>query len=102
VLDAGKSVLIGAPGIANRSDASALLDRGSTLVLYTDGLVEDRNTDVDAGIARLCELVAGHDPAAGLRALCDRLLEGLAEEGQHTDDAALIVVRIADDWGPGH
>ena len=52
VLDGGKSVLIGAPGRADgtgRADASAYLSRGSTLLLYTDGLVEDRNTDVDAG-----------------------------------------------------
>jgi serine phosphatase RsbU (regulator of sigma subunit) len=98
VLDGGKSVLIGAPGTADRSDASAAVARGSTLVLYTDGLVEDRGTDVDEGVARLCSLVARHDPTFGVDALCDQLLDELLT-GPRTDDAAVIAVRISDDWG---
>ena len=98
VLDGGKSVLIGAPGTADRTDASEVIARGSTLVLYTDGLVEDRGTDVDEGVARLCSLVGGHDPALGVSALCDRLLDELLT-GPRTDDAAVIAVRISDDWG---
>jgi serine phosphatase RsbU (regulator of sigma subunit) len=92
-------VLIGAPGGAsNRPDGSALIARGSTLVLYTDGLVEDRQTDIDAGVARLCGLVAAHDPALGVSTLCDRLLDELLT-GPRTDDAAVVAVRISDDWG---
>jgi PAS domain S-box-containing protein len=99
LLDEGKSVLIGAPGEAsNRPDGSAFLPCGSTLILYTDGLVEDRQTDIDAGIARLRDLVAAHDPALGVDVLCDRLLEELLT-GPRTDDAAVVAVRITDDWG---
>ena len=108
VLDGGKSVLIGAPGGSSeggRPDGSAFIPRGATLILYTDGLVEDRETDVDAGVARLCALVAGHDPALGVSRLCDRLLDELLT-GPRTDDAAVIAVRISDSWGhdpaPGH
>jgi PAS domain S-box-containing protein len=101
VLNDGKSVLIGAPGGAGetgRPDGSALIPRGSTLILYTDGLVEDRETDIDAGVDRLCALVAGHDPALGVARLCDRLLDELLT-GPRTDDAAVVAVRISDDWG---
>jgi PAS domain S-box-containing protein len=101
VLDGGKSVLIGAPGGSSeggRPDGSAFIPRGATLILYTDGLVEDRETDVDAGVARLCALVAGHDPALGVSRLCDRLLDELLT-GPRTDDAAVIAVRISDSWG---
>jgi PAS domain S-box-containing protein len=101
VLNDGKSVLIGAPGGAGetgRPDGSAFIPHGSTLVLYTDGLVEDRETDIDAGVARLCALVAGHDPALGVSTLCDRLLDELLT-GPRTDDAAVVAVRISDDWG---
>jgi PAS domain S-box-containing protein len=101
VLDGGKSVLIGAPGGSSeggRPDGSAFIPRGSTLILYTDGLVEDRETDVDSGVARLCALVAGHDPALGVSTLCDRLLDELLT-GPRTDDAAVIAVRISDSWG---
>jgi PAS domain S-box-containing protein len=104
VLDGGKSVLIGAPARrggavgTGRTEASAYLPRGSTLLLYTDGLVEDRNTDVDAGVARLCSLVSRHDPALGVAALCDRLLDELLT-GTRTDDAAVVAVRISAAWG---
>jgi PAS domain S-box-containing protein len=97
ILDEGKSVLIGAPGIAGRTDAEAFVGHGSTLILYTDGLVEDRETDVEDGIAHLCSLVAAHDPALGVDALCDTLLDELLD-GPRQDDAAVIAVRIADDW----
>ena len=101
VLDGGKSVLIGAPGGSSeggRPDGSAFIPRGATLILYTDGLVEDRETDIDAGVARLCALVAGHDPALGVSTLCDRLLDELLT-GPRTDDAAVVAVRISDSWG---
>lgn len=100
VLDGGKSVLIGAPGgeVADRPDGSAFVPLGSTVILYTDGLVEDRQTDIDAGIDRLCRLVAGHDPALGVGRLCDRLLDELLT-GARTDDAAVVAVRLTEDWG---
>jgi PAS domain S-box-containing protein len=101
VLDGGKSVLIGAPARAarnGRSDATAYLPRGSTLLLYTDGLVEDRTVDVDVGVQRLCSLVSRHAPALGVAALCDRLLDELLV-GPRTDDAAVVAVRISAAWG---
>jgi PAS domain S-box-containing protein len=101
VLDGGKSVLIGAPGGSSeggRPDGSAFIPRGATVILYTDGLVEDRETDIDAGVAKLCALVAGHDPALGVSTLCDRLLDELLT-GPRTDDAAVVAVRISDSWG---
>ncbi len=45
----------------------------------------------------ICE-PPGHDPALGVGRLCDRLLDELLT-GPRTDDAAVIAVRIADDWG---
>jgi PAS domain S-box-containing protein len=101
ILDGGKSVLIGAPGGSSeggRPDGTAFIPRGATLILYTDGLVEDRETDVDSGVARLCALVAAHDPELGVSTLCDRLLDELLT-GPRTDDAAVIAVRISDRWG---
>jgi serine phosphatase RsbU (regulator of sigma subunit) len=101
VLDGGKSVLIGAPARADgsgRSDAAAYLPCGSTLLLYTDGLVEDRSVDVDVGVDRLCSLVSRHDPALGVDVLCDRLLDELLA-GPRTDDAAVVAVRISTAWG---
>jgi PAS domain S-box-containing protein len=100
LLDSGKSVLIGAPGgsESGRPDGSVPIPRGSTLVFYTDGLVEDRETDIDAGIAKLCALVAGHDPALGVSTLSDRLLDELLS-APRTDDAAVMVIRVTEGFG---
>jgi hypothetical protein len=49
-------------------------------------------------VARLCALVAAHDPSLGVSTLCDRLLDELLS-GPRTDDAAVIAVRISDRWG---
>ena len=65
---------------------------GSTLVLYTDGLVERRDADLDTGIARLRE---AHVDLVGLplEELLDELLERLVQ-GRPEDDVALVAVRL--------
>ena len=81
--------MLGAPP-APAVEWTGVLPPGATLVLFTDGLVESRWSDIDAGLARL--------RAAALRTattdpdeLCDRLLADLA--GTHrTDDIALLAV----------
>ncbi|KND28245.1 SpoIIE family protein phosphatase [Streptomyces acidiscabies] len=66
------------------------LPEGSLLALYTDGLVESRERDLDRGAADLGRLL---DPAAvSLDALCDTLTDALLP-GRRTDDAALLLAR---------
>lgn len=67
------------------------LDPGSVLALYTDGLVEMRGCDLDAGLDGLCRtLAAGPDD---LEQLADAVLAGL-EAGGADDDVALVLVRV--------
>ncbi|MFD3620733.1 SpoIIE family protein phosphatase [Streptomyces sp. NPDC058676] len=66
------------------------LREGSLLALYTDGLVESRDNDVDIGITRLCQTLAG--PAASLDVLCDTVLGAVLPE-RPTDDVALLIAR---------
>jgi anti-sigma regulatory factor (Ser/Thr protein kinase)/putative methionine-R-sulfoxide reductase with GAF domain len=70
------------------------LNPGSTLILYTDGLVEQRRASLDDGLRRLVELASAElEPEAR----CDAILQGMeAEEG---DDVALLVVEVASDIG---
>ncbi len=65
---------------------------GDTLVLYTDGLVERRGEDIDAGLDRLTGALARH---AGLEPghLADTQLARLGVADGGPDDIALVVVR---------
>jgi PAS domain S-box-containing protein len=85
------SRLLGAPPApAPAAEWAGVLPVGATLVLFTDGLVESRSADIDAGLARLLSAAAGAgttDPDE----LCDRLLADLT--GAHrADDIALLAL----------
>jgi len=76
-----------------RPEASTRFDAGAALVLYTDGLVERRTEDIDAGLGRLAESLTRHrrdDPDT----LADALLSDLRPPGGATDDTALVIVRL--------
>ncbi|MEV6172474.1 SpoIIE family protein phosphatase [Streptomyces sp. NPDC051954] len=66
------------------------LDEGSRLVLYTDGLVEDRERDIDVGLELLRAALeqAGESPEDTCRVVLDSRLTV-----RSSDDIALIVAR---------
>ncbi|WP_058043157.1 SpoIIE family protein phosphatase [Streptomyces roseifaciens] len=66
------------------------LREGSSLVLYTDGLIEDRKRDIDAGLAILTSTLAhaGRTPDE----VCEEVLKALLPARQR-DDIALLVAR---------
>ncbi|MER6850990.1 SpoIIE family protein phosphatase [Streptomyces flaveolus] len=66
------------------------LDPGNTLLLCTDGLVEEPGADLDDGMRALTELVAAGPQ--DVRKLADRLIEA-AEQRGGDDDVALLVLR---------
>ncbi|RRS01523.1 PP2C family protein-serine/threonine phosphatase [Glycomyces terrestris] len=66
---------------------------GDTLVLYTDGLIERRDEDIDVGLDRLCRTLARHR-ALGPRQMADAVLEDLGVAGGAHDDISLIIVRL--------
>ncbi|MEU6703568.1 SpoIIE family protein phosphatase [Streptomyces wuyuanensis] len=67
---------------------------GSLLALFTDGLVEARDRDIDKGLDTLAHVLAGGaDPAESLEELCDRAISELLPDGTTNDDTALLLVR---------
>ncbi|MQA32659.1 SpoIIE family protein phosphatase [Modestobacter roseus] len=83
------SRMLGAPPSAP-VEWSGVIPPGATLVLFTDGLVESRSSDIDAGLDRL-RVAAERAPTADPDELCDRLLGDLA--GTHrADDIALLAL----------
>jgi integral membrane sensor domain MASE1/anti-sigma regulatory factor (Ser/Thr protein kinase) len=64
---------------------------GTTLLLYTDGLVERRGTSIDEGLRMLKECVPS--PSADLDAVCDGIVGTLVDDALE-DDAALLAIRL--------
>ncbi|MEU0674610.1 SpoIIE family protein phosphatase [Streptomyces sp. NPDC006172] len=80
-------------GLGGMPFLAAELDiaEGSQLVLYTDGLIEDRTRDLDEGMELLRKSLAGHPdrpPEESCQAVLDSLLPG-----RPTDDVALLIAR---------
>ncbi|WP_084728870.1 SpoIIE family protein phosphatase [Streptacidiphilus neutrinimicus] len=71
--------------------AETVLPEGSLLALYTDGLIENRQRAVDAGLDALQQSLTA--PDGSLDALCDRIVTALLPE-RPADDAALLVARM--------
>jgi serine phosphatase RsbU (regulator of sigma subunit) len=81
-------------GLLPRADRATHIRRvpaGSTLLLYTDGLVEDRLQLLDTGIARIGAVLRGNAEMPG-EELCSRLI---ASVGRRADDIALLLIRLA-------
>jgi len=76
-----------------RTEHRVALPAGSTVLLFTDGLVERRDHDLDTGLARLRATVAelAHRP---LEELCDEVVDRIVH-GRPDDDVALVAVRLA-------
>jgi ABC-type multidrug transport system ATPase subunit/anti-sigma regulatory factor (Ser/Thr protein kinase) len=64
------------------------LPEGSRLVLYTDGLVEDRNRDIDVGLDMLRDALTGPDRTP--EQTCDAVLDALLPANPQ-DDVALLI-----------
>jgi anti-sigma regulatory factor (Ser/Thr protein kinase) len=87
-----RSVPLAVQRKASRPQASVTLPPGSTLMLYTDGLVERRNVALDDGIAHL-----GATVERGLNLtvddVADAALSELAPPAGYDDDIAIVVYR---------
>ncbi|MFF8847573.1 SpoIIE family protein phosphatase [Streptomyces sp. NPDC015127] len=70
--------------------AEVTVPEGSRLVLYTDGLVEARTRDLDAGLEALRRALAG--PGRSPEATCAAVIEAMLP-ARPTDDIALLVAR---------
>jgi anti-sigma regulatory factor (Ser/Thr protein kinase) len=90
-LEGGRSVPIGASDPAVFREATAVIPPGSSLLLYTDGLVERRDVGLEERLGQLAEVAGG--AGDDLDVLCDRVLELVLGEGDPGDDVALLAVR---------
>lgn len=80
------------------ASGSIALGPGSTAVLYTDGLVERRDEDLDEGIAALEGALAG--ATGSPQVVCDRLVRSAGVTADHDDDVAVLVLQHPARTGP--
>ena len=81
------------------SEINLELPPGTTLMLYTDGLVERRTEDIAEGMERLAETAAFQFGTAAddeLDAACARIAAVCAPETETQDDVAILAFRIGD------
>ncbi len=94
------NLLLGLDSAADRTEQEVIVDRGSTVLIFTDGLVERRGEDLETGLERLrrelSHLGEGNPP---VDELCDRLLAQMVP-GRREDDVALVAVRMHPQEGP--
>jgi serine phosphatase RsbU (regulator of sigma subunit)/PAS domain-containing protein len=87
-------LLLGMDPDSRRVESVVTLDRGATVLLYTDGLVERREESLDDGLVRLRDTLA--ELAARdvtLDELCDETITRMLPE-RPDDDIALVAVRL--------
>jgi len=87
-------LLLGVMPTTSRHESTVTLDRGATVLLYTDGLVERRGQSLEEGLMRLQELLTELAPDdLRLDDLVDAVLSRLLPP-RPEDDVALIAVRL--------
>jgi sigma-B regulation protein RsbU (phosphoserine phosphatase) len=90
-LQDGHGHMLGADLAASRPDARVALPPGSTLLFYTDGLIERRTEELDRGMTRLRQqTIALAD--VDIETFCDKLL-AMTPAGNE-DDIAVIALRV--------
>ena len=91
VLDEVTGLVVGVDDSSERSTLTLEVPSGSTLMAYTDGLIERPGLDLDHGIRALRDRLAAAPPDADPQKLCDAAVSGALD---HRDDVALIAVRF--------
>ncbi|WP_310435632.1 SpoIIE family protein phosphatase [Streptomyces sp. 3330] len=92
LLESANALPLGIRPSHERPEHVCRIPARSSLLVYTDGLVERRRQSLDAGIGRAGEVLrAGRDLAA--RELADLVMSELAPTGGYDDDVALLLYR---------
>ncbi|MDX6229826.1 MAG: hypothetical protein QOI76_3216 [Frankiales bacterium] len=90
-LDTAADLMLGVEHGSTRTEHSTSLLAGDVLVLYSDGLVEDRRSHLDERLALLSRTAVAA-PSDAPDYLADWLLQEMAATG--TDDVALLLARV--------
>jgi sigma-B regulation protein RsbU (phosphoserine phosphatase) len=88
IADLPADLMIGVAKARSRRTTTLRMPPGTTLCLYTDGLVERRDRPLDEGLAKLCAAVTAGPADTACAAAMAAMISGAP-----SDDIALLVLR---------
>ena len=89
LLDLAPDILIGVDPDPRRQTTRVEIPPGAVLCFYTDGLIERRDSMIDANLARLCEAIVPGPPDM----VCATVMAALIGREPVRDDVALLTLR---------
>jgi sigma-B regulation protein RsbU (phosphoserine phosphatase) len=89
LLDITPGIMIGVDPYPRRRTTRVEIPPGAVLCLYTDGLIERRDSTIDANLARLCEAIVPGPPDT----VCATVMAALIGREAVRDDVALLTLR---------
>jgi serine phosphatase RsbU (regulator of sigma subunit)/integral membrane sensor domain MASE1 len=92
-LDGGRGMVLGPVRDATYTQNEVGIGSGDILVMYTDGLIEHRDQDIEVGIEQLRRQIADWHPGVSLPEACRRLVGTLAPTPRD-DDVCVLAVRF--------
>jgi hypothetical protein len=92
ILESGQGFPLTVRSSIGRPEAHVTMPARSTLLLYTDGLVERRGDSIEDGMSRAADLV-GSGRSDELGDVADALMSSLEPTGGYPDDVAILLYR---------
>lgn len=92
LLEGGRAVPLATFDMGRRPEATTAIDPGATLVLYTDGLVEQRGIDIADHFDQLADELSGAAEYLPWE-VADAVLSRLRPDVGYDDDIAMVVYR---------
>jgi PAS domain S-box-containing protein len=96
-LDDAPGVMLGAPYDGGFAVGHQILDPGTSLLFYTDGLIEDRRRDISDGLSSLAgamAVVTGGPAPLSAERTCAAVQAALLGDTPRADDVCLLAVRL--------
>lgn len=90
-LDVDPNLPLGVAGLGSHASSVFDLEAGSLLLLYTDGLVEERSHSLDEGLDQLTKVIDSSEQS--LELLCQHLVCAMVPE-EKADDVAVLAARL--------
>jgi serine phosphatase RsbU (regulator of sigma subunit) len=95
-LESPAGIMLGACADTTYAAGNRQLPPGASLLLYTDGLIEDRRRDITDGLSALADAMR-LSPAQTAERTCECVQKALLGSGMRADDVCILALHIQDE-----